>query len=72
MNWVFLRGLMRESRHWGEFPDQFRAVLPEADIVAPDLPGNGAKFRLRSPLSVQGMVEACRAAFSRETGNSLR
>jgi pimeloyl-ACP methyl ester carboxylesterase len=61
MSWVFLRGLMRESRHWGEFPDQFRAALPDADIVTPDLPGNGANFRLRSPLSVQGMVEACRA-----------
>ncbi|KQW96769.1 hydrolase [Massilia sp. Root418] len=61
MSWVFLRGLMRESRHWGAFPDQFRAVLPEADIVTPDLPGNGINFRQRSPLSVQGMVEACRA-----------
>jgi pimeloyl-ACP methyl ester carboxylesterase len=61
MSWVFLRGLMRESRHWGAFPEQFRAALPEADIVTPDLPGNGANFRLRSPLSVLGMVEACRA-----------
>ena len=55
MSWVFLRGLMRESRHWGEFPDQFRAALPHADIVTPDLPGNGAKRHLRSPLSVQGL-----------------
>jgi pimeloyl-ACP methyl ester carboxylesterase len=61
MNWVLLRGLMRESRHWGEFPDQFRAAVPEAEIVTPDLPGNGVNWRQRSPASVQGMVEACRA-----------
>lgn len=61
MNWVLLRGLIRESRHWGEFPDQMRAALPEAEIVTPDLPGNGVKWRQRSPVSVQGMVEACRA-----------
>jgi pimeloyl-ACP methyl ester carboxylesterase len=61
MSWVFLRGLMREQRHWGEFPAQFRAALPEAHIVTPDLPGNGANWRVRSPPSVMGMVEACRA-----------
>lgn len=59
--WVFLRGLMREQRHWGEFPGQFRAALPDAHIVTPDLPGNGGNWRMRSPLSVAGMVEACRA-----------
>lgn len=59
--WVFLRGLMREQRHWGEFPDQFRAALPGARIVTPDLPGNGGNWRMRSPASVAGMVEACRA-----------
>ncbi|CAN7152580.1 alpha/beta fold hydrolase [Pseudoduganella sp. LjRoot289] len=52
---------MREQRHWGDFPAQFGAVLPGADIVTPDLPGNGANWRVRSPLSVAGMVEACRA-----------
>lgn len=61
MSWVLLRGLMRERRHWGDFPDQFRAAVPDAQIVTPDLPGNGANHRQRSPASVAGMVEACRA-----------
>ena len=30
MNWVLLRGLMREARHWGEFPAMLRAALPIA------------------------------------------
>ena len=61
MSWVLLRGLMREQRHWGDFPEQLRAALPDANLVTPDLPGNGANWRARSPLSVMGMVEACRA-----------
>ena len=26
--WVLLRGLTRESRHWGDFPDILREHLP--------------------------------------------
>lgn len=59
-NWVFLRGLVREQRHWEAFPAQFRAALPDAQVITLDLPGNGTKFRQDSPVSVAGMVEACR------------
>ena len=31
--WVLLRGLMREARHWGEFPALFGAAFPGAAIV---------------------------------------
>ncbi|MFJ2987808.1 alpha/beta fold hydrolase [Collimonas sp. NPDC087041] len=58
--WVFLRGLMREARHWGDFPDVFRALLPDADITLLDLPGNGSLHALRSPMRVEEMTEACR------------
>src|SRR6478672_4518942 len=56
-DWVFLRGLMRESRHWGRFPAQFQAALPQAHIHLPDLPGNGRLHRERSPARVEDMVE---------------
>jgi len=59
--WIFLRGLTRESRHWGDFPDTFRAEIPDADIVTLDLPGNGRLNSMRSPLDVAGMVTHCRA-----------
>lgn len=59
--WVLLRGLMREQRHWGDFPATLAAALPGATIITPDLPGNGQQCRLRSPTSVAAMVEACRA-----------
>jgi pimeloyl-ACP methyl ester carboxylesterase len=60
--WVFLRGLGREARHWGDFPQRFRALQgPVAgDIVTPDLPGNGCLFDLPSPTRVDAMLEACR------------
>ncbi len=59
--WIFLRGLVREQRHWGEFPAAFRRAVPDADIVMPDLPGNGSARLAASPASVAAMVEACRA-----------
>jgi len=59
--WIFLRGLTRESRHWGDFPAIFRGAIADADIVALDLPGNGQLNRMTSPASVAAMAEACRA-----------
>jgi pimeloyl-ACP methyl ester carboxylesterase len=59
--WVFLRGLTRESGHWGAFRAQFQQALPHAQVVALDLPGNGAFHQQPSPWRVQDMVEHCRA-----------
>lgn len=60
--WVLLRGLARESRHWGDFPALLQQALPAGDtVLAPDLPGNGARWRDRSPASVAGMLDALRA-----------
>ena len=58
--WVLLRGLMRESRHWGAFPEQLRRTLPEARVVTLDLPGNGMLNQGRSPVRVASMAEHCR------------
>ncbi|MBA5639142.1 alpha/beta hydrolase [Duganella sp. LX20W] len=60
-SWVLLRGLMREQRHWGDFPAQLARALPGAAIITPDLPGNGSRHAEASPTSVDAMVEACRA-----------
>lgn len=60
-NWVLLRGLMREQRHWGGFPAQLAQALPDAVLATPDLPGNGTRHQLRSATRVADMVEFCRA-----------
>jgi pimeloyl-ACP methyl ester carboxylesterase len=58
--WIFLRGLVREQRHWGDFPAVFRRAMPDALVVTPDLPGNGSANLEPSPANVAAMVEACR------------
>lgn len=63
--WIFLRGLMRAARHWGDFPAQFRAVVPDAEIITLDLPGNGLLNEQRSPAEVPAMAVYCRAELQR-------
>lgn len=59
--WIFLRGLTRERRHWGDFPAVFRRELPDAEVLVPDQPGNGTLNALRSPAGIGAMAEHCRA-----------
>lgn len=65
MTWILLRGLTREARHWGGFPRQLELLLQSAStdsaqVLALDLPGNGAFYREASPWSVRGMVAFAR------------
>ncbi|WP_219135350.1 alpha/beta fold hydrolase [Janthinobacterium sp. UMAB-60] len=62
--WILLRGLMREQRHWGEFPASLARALPGARIITPDLPGNGERHAMNSPTRVAEMVEFCRQDLS--------
>jgi len=59
-NWVLLRGLTRDARHWGPFVQQMRQHFADDDIVTPDMPGNGSLNRLTSPASVEQMCEVWR------------
>ena len=59
--WIFLRGLTRESRHWGNFPEVFRREVSDARIVTPDLPGNGKQNAQESPIHVDEIAEHMRA-----------
>lgn len=58
--WVLLRGLMRESRHWGEFPLLFQQATAAQQVVTLDLPGNGRLHGQASAASVALMVNDCR------------
>jgi pimeloyl-ACP methyl ester carboxylesterase len=63
--WIFLRGLTRESRHWGDFPDRFRDSVSDANVICVDLPGNGSLHTMRSPRSVHAMSAYCRSELAR-------
>jgi pimeloyl-ACP methyl ester carboxylesterase len=58
--WILLRGLTRESAHWGGFPELLRARLPDARVVAIDLPGNGRWFERPSPTRIEAVTDHCR------------
>ena len=61
--WVLLRGLTREAGHWGAFPACLASALgiDEGMLHAPDLPGNGLRWRENSPTRVEAIMAACRA-----------
>lgn len=61
-HWILLRGLTRESAHWGRFPELLGRALADATVHLLDLPGNGARCAEDSPDTVAGMVQACRAS----------
>ncbi len=59
--WVLLRGLMRETRHWGEFPVLFQNATGAQNVVTLDFPGNGRLHGQASPGNVAEMADHCRS-----------
>ncbi|WP_322092699.1 alpha/beta fold hydrolase [Paraburkholderia bannensis] len=61
--WILLRGLTRESRHWGAFAPLLAQRC--GPVLPVDLPGNGTLAHVRSPLAVEDYVDAVRAEVQR-------
>lgn len=61
MNWIFLRGLVRESRHWAGFPERFEREVPGAKAHMIDLPGIGTEAHRLSPATMDGIVADLRS-----------
>lgn len=58
--WLLLRGLVRERRHWGDFPDVL-AARTGAEVLTLDLPGVGTERDRPSPTSIAAIVADLRA-----------
>ncbi|MGB9092659.1 MAG: alpha/beta hydrolase [Gallionella sp.] len=58
--WVLLRGLMRETRHWGDFPAMFKDITGAQHVVALDFPGNGRLHAQTSPTRIVQIADYCR------------
>lgn len=54
--WVLLRGLMRETRHWGDFVALLQAQCPTDQIICVDWPGNGVLHQQNSLTSIYDMA----------------
>lgn len=53
--WLLLRGLVRERRHWGDFPKQLAARTGHG-VVTLDLPGVGTERARPSPTSIAAIA----------------
>jgi pimeloyl-ACP methyl ester carboxylesterase len=60
-NWILLRGLTRESAHWGDFAGMLQSAFPAAALTLLDLPGTGRHYRSESPGTVRAITEKVRA-----------
>ena len=60
-HWILLRGLARESAHWGAFVPQLQAAFPDAKITLLDLPGTGSLHRDASPDTIQAITDNVRS-----------
>lgn len=61
MNWLLLRGLIREVRHWHEFRQKFEKAMPGSTTHCLDLPGIGTETHKICPMSVEGIMEDIRS-----------
>jgi pimeloyl-ACP methyl ester carboxylesterase len=61
MDWLLLRGLAREQRHWWDFPERLAARPPGARVHLLDLPGTGTEHARRSPADIDGIMGDVRA-----------
>ena len=60
-NWILMRGLTRECRHWGGFTELLAQSLPHSSIQCIDLPGNGALCNESSPDEIADITDRVRA-----------
>ncbi|MAW07135.1 MAG: hypothetical protein CME61_02515 [Halobacteriovoraceae bacterium] len=63
-NILLVRGLSREKRHWGSFPEQIEKNI-DSKVHMIDLPGSGEFNSLKAPISINGNMEFVRSHFLR-------
>jgi pimeloyl-[acyl-carrier protein] methyl ester esterase len=55
MNLLLLRGLTRESRHWGSFPQQIESEITGLKVHCLDFPGVGTENGKESPTTIRAI-----------------
>ncbi|BFM17658.1 alpha/beta hydrolase [Maricurvus nonylphenolicus] len=62
--WILLRGLGRDSRHWGKTVSVLEKEVPYHQFFALDLPGTGIERDLSAPLSIADNVDFLRQKYA--------
>ena len=65
--WILLRGLTRDSHHWGTFAREFERAIGDP-VHCIDLPGNGLRCREFSPTTIGGLLADCRTSLAAMPG----
>ena len=60
VTWVLIRGLARETGHFGDFVDLLAKKIPRAQILPLDLPGTGTRLHEKSPQKMREIVQHVR------------
>ena len=67
MNWVLLRGLGREKRHWYKFIEKMQSAFPTAEILPLNLPGIESTKNI--PTDIKSMTDDVRAQWLQYKGD---
>lgn len=62
MNWLLLRGLVREQRHWREFP-KLLSEKTNSTVLCLDVPGMGTESFRKSPYAIKEIMDDIRQRF---------
>jgi len=61
-----LRGLVRESRHWGDIPQLLQKSLPNMEIITPNIPGSGPFYKDITPNNFDDMINSMRTYYAQQ------
>jgi len=61
LNWLLLKGIKMDSRHFGDFPERYMAPAGLEQAFPMDLPGTGTKSGGKAPANVPALARDLRA-----------
>lgn len=71
VNFYLLRGLSRQSAHWGTFPMDLLERFPHSKLIEMDLPGVGTLNQINSPLHIERIVDILRTTYYIKEGINI-
>ena len=71
INFYLLRGLSRESAHWGTFPQELLDKFPQSKVIEMDLPGVGMLNQVNSPTNIDPIIDILRTTYYSTEGTNI-